>query len=84
MSATPTSTALTLRVKVWYGTGRVYTAVLYVERSGQLRLCLTPHPPSRPWGSQIWSIQPLMAKSRLARVITFEMDDENVNESLTS
>ena len=24
---------------------RVYTAVLYVERSGQLRLCLTPHPP---------------------------------------
>ena len=63
---------------------RVYTAVLYVERSGQLRLCLTPHPPTRPWGSQIWSIQPLMAKSRLARVITFEMDDENVNESLTS
>ena len=45
LSATPTSTALTLRVKVWYGTGRVYTAVLYVERSGQLRLCLTPHPP---------------------------------------
>ena len=42
LSATPTSTALTLRVKVWYGTGRVYTAVLYVERSGQLRLCLTP------------------------------------------
>ena len=40
--------------------------------------------PTRPWGSQIWSIQPLMAKSRLARVITFEMDDENVNESLTS
>ena len=44
-SANSTSTALTLRVKVWYGTGRVYTAVLYVERSGQLRLCLTPHPP---------------------------------------
>lgn len=37
---------------------------------------MTLSDPGHPRGSQIWSIRPLMAKSRLVKVIAFEMDDE--------
>ena len=37
---------------------------------------MTLSDPSHPQGSQIWSIRPLTAKSRLVKVIAFEMEDE--------